>query len=298
MSEEFSLWTIVSNWSPNISDSSEVSLIQKISLSTSVENISNIIKSWKSSRKTSPRNALNFSKKSVRTLRTSKSSMNNSARTLSSVSTKIQATDKNSLNSWDIIPQNPEKTWSVLKNTLLAWNKVKKISISLLEIQELQLLLLLLLRPSKREISKLFTWLTPLMSMLFNNLKTFMDINLKTAPKKVSNSTKLKMRKRNSKNKKLLSKVFANSSRKFWETKSRRFKLVKGFTNHPALWLLENTDGQQTWRESWKLKPWEIHLCLTTWSPKRLWKLMLNTPSWLNLKRNLMPIAVTKLSET
>lgn len=86
--------------------------------------------------------------------------------------------------------------------------------------------------------------------MLFNNLKTLMDINLKTAPKKVSNSTKLKMRKRNSKNKKLLSKVFANSSRKFWETKSRRFKLVKGFTNHPALWLLENTDGQQTWRES------------------------------------------------
>jgi hypothetical protein len=46
-----------------------------------------------------------------------------------------------------------------------------------------------------------------------------MDINLKTAPKKDSNSTILRMRKRKSKNKKLPSRDSANSAKKFLETK-------------------------------------------------------------------------------
>jgi hypothetical protein len=60
--------------------------------------------------------------------------------------------------------------------------------------------------------------------MSSNNLKTSTDTNLKTVLKKVSNLIKLKMRKRNLKNKKLHLKVSANFSRKFWEIKSRKFK--------------------------------------------------------------------------
>jgi hypothetical protein len=52
-----------------------------------------------------------------------------------------------------------------------------------------------------------------------------MDTSLKTVPKKVLNSTTLRTRRRNSKSKKLPSRDSANSAKKFWETKSRRFKL-------------------------------------------------------------------------
>jgi len=89
-----------------------------------------------------------------------------------------------------------------------------------------------------------------LISTLFNNLKTSMDTSLKTVQKKVLNLIKLRTRKKNSKNKNLHSKDFANFSKKFWEIRSKKSKLVKDFTNHPALWSLVNMDGQQIWKES------------------------------------------------
>ena len=49
-------------------------------------------------------------------------------------------------------------------------------------------------------------------------------------------------------------KDFANSANKFLEKKSKKFKFPKDLTNHHALWLPVNTDGQPTWKESWNLK--------------------------------------------
>jgi hypothetical protein len=77
-----------------------------------------------------------------------------------------------------------------------------------------------------------------------------MDTNLKTAPKKDSNLTTLKMRRKKSKSKKLLLKDSANYAKKFLETKLRKFKSDKDFVNLLVHWSLESMDGQQTCRES------------------------------------------------
>lgn len=74
------------------------------------------------------------------------------------------------------------------------------------------------------------------MSMSSNNLKILMVIKSKTVLKKESNLIRLKMKRRNSKNKNLPLKDFANSVKKFWETKLRKFKLDKDFVNLHALW--------------------------------------------------------------
>jgi hypothetical protein len=74
-----------------------------------------------------------------------------------------------------------------------------------------------------------------------------MDTNLKIAPKKDFNSIIVKMKRRGLRNKKLLSRAFANFSRKFWVTKLRKFKWDKDLVNHHALLLLANMDGQQIW---------------------------------------------------
>jgi hypothetical protein len=74
-----------------------------------------------------------------------------------------------------------------------------------------------------------------------------MGTSSKTAPKKASNSTTLKTRRRDLRSKKLHSKGFASFSRKYWEIKLRKFKLDKDLANHHALLLLANTDGQLIW---------------------------------------------------
>jgi len=99
MLEESSLWTTANNLSQNILDSLEVLLIHKIYLLTSQENIFNTTKSWRLSRKTSLKNVLNYSNKSVKMLKISKNSINNSARILNLVSMKIATIETNSVNS-------------------------------------------------------------------------------------------------------------------------------------------------------------------------------------------------------
>lgn len=81
-SEEFSSWTIVKNWFQNIWDSLKDWLILKIYHWTFQENIYNKIKSWKSSKKTSSKNAWKCSQKFLKTLKTIKNSTNNSPKTL------------------------------------------------------------------------------------------------------------------------------------------------------------------------------------------------------------------------
>jgi len=52
------------------------------------------------------------------------------------------------------------------------------------------------------------------------------------------------------KNKKPLLKDSASLSRKFLETRLKKFKSDKDSLNLLAPWLLVNMDGQQTWKES------------------------------------------------
>jgi len=161
--------------------------------------------------------------------------MNNSAKILNWVSTKIQTIDKNLLNFWDITPQKPEKIWSVLNNTLQEWNKVKKIFTSLQVNQKLLVLLHHSSNNWKRKIMKLFTWLTQLINTFFNNSKILKDINSETPPKKDSNSTKVKMKRKNYKNKKLHLKDFVNYANKFLLIKLKKFKYLKDLMNHHVL---------------------------------------------------------------
>lgn len=77
-----------------------------------------------------------------------------------------------------------------------------------------------------------------------------MAISLRTAPNKVWNSTKPKIKKRKLKNKKLLLKDYANFANKFLVKKSKKYKLDKDLQNHHVLSLLANTDGQLIWKES------------------------------------------------
>jgi len=242
----------------NISASSEVLLTHKIYLLTFQESISSTTRSWKSSRKTSPRNVLSCSNKSVKMLRTSRSSMNNSARTSSSVSTKTATTETSSANSWDITLPSQENNSSVSKSTSQEWKKDKRISTLSLDNLELLPLLLPSSRPLERETSKSSTWLTQSTNTSSSNWRTSTDINLRMPPKKDSNSITLKTKRRESKNKRLHSKVSASSANRSWEIKSKKFKSVKDSANLHAPWSLDNTDGQPTCNVSWKLKPWGI----------------------------------------
>lgn len=88
------------------------------------------------------------------------------------------------------------------------------------------------------------------MNTFSNNSRTSMDTNLETPQKKDSNSIKLKKKRKNLKNKKLHSKDFATFANKSSLTRSKKFKFPKDLTNHHVLWLLPNTDGQPTWKES------------------------------------------------
>lgn len=82
---------------------------------------------------------------------------------------------------------------------------------------------------------KLFTWLTQLINTFSNNSKILKDINSETPPKKDSNSTKVKMKRKNYKNKKLHLKDFANYANKFLVIKLKKFKYLKDLMNHHVL---------------------------------------------------------------
>lgn len=115
-----SSWTIAMNLSLNILVSLGVLLIHKICLLTFQENICNITKSLRLSRKTLPKSALNFSRKFQKTLRTTRSSLNNSAKISSQVSTKIQATEQSLLNSYATILLRAVKKLPALRTMSLA----------------------------------------------------------------------------------------------------------------------------------------------------------------------------------
>lgn len=82
---------------------------------------------------------------------------------------------------------------------------------------------------------KSFTWLTQLMNTFFNNLKTLKDIKSEIPPKKDSNSTKVKTKRKDYKNKKPHSKVFANYANKFLQIKLKKSKYLKDLMNHHVL---------------------------------------------------------------
>jgi len=79
--EEYSSWMIVKIWSPTVSASLRVSSTPKISPWIFPENSYNKIKSSRSSKKTSLKNASNFSPKLLKTLKTTKNSTNNFPKT-------------------------------------------------------------------------------------------------------------------------------------------------------------------------------------------------------------------------
>lgn len=231
MSAEYSSWMTAMNLSPNILASLEVLLILKICLLTSQESICNTTRSLRLSRKTSPKSASNSSKKSVKMPRTTRNSLNNSERTSSLVSTKIQATVPSLLNSFAITHQRVVKKWPALKTTFPAWNKTKKTSTSLLENQRPLLLLHLSSKPLERKAMKFFTWLTPLMSMSSNNSRNLTERNLKTAQKRVLNLTSLKTKRKLLKNAKLLLRVSALLSSKFLAIKYKKSQLDSALLN-------------------------------------------------------------------
>jgi len=232
--EEFSLWTIVKNLFLTVSVSLKESLILKIYHWTFQENSYNKIKSLKWSRKISLKNASNFSKMSLKMLKTIRNSTNNSLKISNLESMKIAPTELNSLNSSDTTPPNPEKNSFHSKTTSPEWRKDKKISTSLLEKAKPPLPTLPSLNHSKKEDTKLFTWLTPSMNMLSNNSKNTMEKNSKTAPKKDLNSKTPKMKKRNSKNKRLNLNPFANLLKKFWVTKLKKSSFLTEFKTPPV----------------------------------------------------------------
>ena len=178
---------------------------------------------------------------------------------------------------------------------LQEWKKDKRTFSSLLVKPRKQLLPHLSLNHWLREVMKSFTWLTPSMNTLFNNSRNTMERNSKTAPKKVWNSNKLKMKRSPSKKRRLLLNLSANKSRKFLVIKLKRLLLDNVLMNHHAFLLLVNTVGQQTWKESWKLKLSEMLPCQPTWSPRRPWKSMLTTQLSKNLKPDLTRIKLTRL---
>ena len=176
-----SSWMTVTSWSLNTSASCGVSLTLKICLSTFQESIFNTTRFLRLSRKTSPKSALSFSKKSPKTLRIIKSSLNSSERTLNSVSTKTQATVPSSLSSSAITPLRVVRKWLASRIMSPAWKKTKKTSISSLDSLRPLLPLHLSSRLSERRAIKFFTWLTLSMNMSFSNSRNSMVKSWRTA---------------------------------------------------------------------------------------------------------------------
>jgi len=86
--------------------------------------------------------------------------------------------------------------------------------------------------------------------MLFNNLKNLMERNLRIVLKKDLISVKLKMKRRNGKNKNHNSKDYVNLLRKSLEIKLKKFNLDKDLKIHHVFLLQVNMDGLLTWKES------------------------------------------------
>lgn len=76
-----------------------------------------------------------------------------------------------------------------------------------------------------------------------------MERNLRIVPKKDLILVKLKMKRRNGKNKSQPTKDYVNSSRKFLETKLKKFNLDKDLKIHHVFLLQVNMDGLLTWKE-------------------------------------------------
>jgi len=137
MLEEFSLWTIVKNWSLNGWTLLKVLSTLRIFLLISPENSYNTTKSLRLSRKISSKNPSKWSWKSLKMLKISRNSTNNSPKILNLVSMKTLLTELNSLNFSDITPLNLVKNKPLLKIMLPEWKKPKKISTLLLVNPEL-----------------------------------------------------------------------------------------------------------------------------------------------------------------
>jgi len=128
---------------------------------------------------------------------------------------KIVPTEISYQNCWDSTLQNQVKTWSVWKNMFLEWKKARKIFISLLVKTKLLLLTLHSLNLWKKEELKLYIWLIQLMNTWSNNWKNSMARNSRTVLKKDLIWKKLKMKRRNLKNRRPLSNLYALWSKKY-----------------------------------------------------------------------------------
>lgn len=180
----------------------------------------------------------------------------------------------------------------------LEWKKDKRISISLLVNPEPLLVLHHLLRAWRREDMKFFIWLTLLMSMLFNNWRNMMAKNWRIVPRKVWNSINLKMKRRNSKNKRQPMSLFVNWSRKFLLTKSRKFNSDRDWIILLVFWSLANMVGVPIWKESWRLRLLEMPQWALTCFPKRPWKSTLTTLLFKNWRRKVLTLtSLTRPSE-
>lgn len=140
-------------------------------------------------------------------------------------------TELNLQNSLDSAQARVEMIKSHSKNMLPDSRKDKRISSSSPERTRHRLQFLLSLNHSKRRDMKSSIWLTPLMNTSFNNWKSLMERNSRIAQRKDLILIKLKMKRSHLKNKRHLMKDFANSSRKFLETKLKRSNLVKDWKN-------------------------------------------------------------------
>jgi len=128
---------------------------------------------------------------------------------------KIVPTEISYQNCWDSTLQNQVKIWSVWKNMFLEWKKARKIFISLLVKTKLLLLTLHSLNLWKKEELKLYIWLIQLMNTWSNNWKNSMARNSRTVLKKDLIWKKLKMKRRNLKNRRPLSNLYALWSKKY-----------------------------------------------------------------------------------
>jgi len=175
MSEGSLSWTIVMSSSLNTWVSWKELLTQKICLLTSRESSSSIIRSLRLSRRTSPRSALKWFRKYVKTLKTTRNFTSSSPRTSSSESTRTLLTELNSLTSWDSTPAKVETNKSLSRTILAEWRKVRTIFSSSLERTRAQLLNPHSSNLWRRKVLKFSTWLTPLMSMWSSNSKNMKE---------------------------------------------------------------------------------------------------------------------------
>lgn len=278
-SEESSLWTTARIWSLTALASLRESLILKIFLSTFPENSYNKTRSSRSSKKILSKKFWSCSVKSKRMLKITKNSTNNSQRISNWVSMRTRPTVLNYPNSSVTTPVNLETSKSPWKTMWVAWKKDKRIFTSSLESPNKLLPTPLSSSLWKRKESKSSIWSTQLMSTSSNSWKSTMEKNLKTVLRKVWNWKKTKIKKRNSKNKKLNMKDFANQLKKSLETKLKKSFFQTELKTHLVFWSPVNTDGVQIWKESWRLKPSEILPCNHIWHRRRQWNWTPNTRS-------------------